>query len=183
MLYLSLDIDRTLVHACPTRFVKPEWLTHFKSFIYEEYTVFVRPYLQEFLTYLETIQDKVKIGLFTAGSIHYKNFIIEELFEDKVKLDFTFSANDYDNAFDLYGTRKPMQYVANKLNTDVKNILMVDDSNAIFRDNSIFANNFYLISKFVVCDDFKHNFFDQILQDRALLDLIQWVQVKIDFVV
>ena len=46
-----LDIDRTLIHSVLNCIVKEEWKTHFEWFKVDEFTVFLRPHLKEFINY------------------------------------------------------------------------------------------------------------------------------------
>jgi hypothetical protein len=173
---ISLDIDRTLVHALEKYYVKKEWFTHFDHFDYEEYYVFIRPHLKTFLTFLFNDLKKnynIKIGLFTAGSHEYALRIVDNLFVPlEIKPDFIFA--------DVSISTKTTNYLVHTLSefgeiVDKNNIIMIDDSVSIKKLN---MKECYLINKFILCDDFQHNFFPECLEDKGLLNCIEFIKTK-----
>ena len=182
---LLLDIDRTLVHSLPTYLVKDEFKIHFKSFIYDEYTVFIRPYLDTFVQYLNNISLKntnFKIGLFTAGSKKYANFINKYLLTPlnlKIESKYIFSTKEYDEGFDFDGTRKSLHYISYLTSIPVQNIYLIDDSTGIknsFLKHKDIYNNCYNISKFIVCYDDTHCFISDSVTNNGLLECIEWIK-------
>ena len=185
---LLLDIDRTLVHSLPTYLVKDEFKTHFNSIIYDEYTVFIRPHLETFVEYLKDISLKnkdFKIGLFTAGSKNYANFINKKLLSSlnlNIESKYIFSTKEYDESFDFNGTGKSLHYISYLTNIPVQNIYLIDDSTGIkngFLKHKDIYNNCYNISKFVVCYDDTHLFISDSVTNNGLLECIEWIKTKI----
>ncbi len=182
---LLLDIDRTLVHSLLTYLVKDEFKIHFNSIIYDEYTVFIRPHLETFLDYLKDISLKnkdFKIGLFTAGSKNYANFINKKLLTSlNIESKYIFSTKEYDEGFDFNGTGKSLHYISYLTNIPVQNIYLVDDSLSIkngFLKHKELYNNCYNISKFVVCFDDTHCFIPESVTNNGLLECIEWIKNK-----
>ena len=140
MKVIVLDIDRTLVDSVLTCRIplesidssgkkKEEWKDKFEWFIYDEYTVFLRPKVREFIKFL--YEQNYTVGIFTAGSNNYSTRIVNQLFKD-YKLHFVFSNREYDESFDMYGKSKPMEYVVYRYpEFKVEDCLLIDYSSRI----------------------------------------------------
>jgi hypothetical protein len=170
---ISLDIDRTLVHAVEKKFVTDEF-KYFEHFLYHEYTVFLRPHLNTFLSFLfhdlKTKYKKdynidLKIGLFTGGSREYALKIEEILFKPyQYNLDFIYCDT----------VNKKSSQLEERLNIKRENIIMIDDSVSIKKLN---FKECYLINKFVICDDFEHKFFPLSKEDNGLLRCKEYISL------
>jgi predicted phosphatase len=148
MKVIALDIDRTLVDSVLTRRIKEEWKEKFEWFIYDEYTVFLRPKVREFIKFL--YDNNYIVGIFTAGSNNYATIIVNQLFKDR-KLHFVFSNREYEDSFDMYGKLKAMEYVVYRYpEFKLEDCLLIDDSNRI---KKYLGERCYNIKKFVVCYD------------------------------
>jgi len=171
MKVIALDIDRTLVDSVLTRRVKEEWKEKFEWFIYDEYTVFLRPKVREFISFL--YEKNYTVGIFTAGSNTYATKIVDELFKD-YKLHFVFSNMEYDEGFDMYGKSKPMEYIVYKHpEFKVEDCLLIDDSSRIKR---ALGERCYNIKKFVVCYDNVDVFNPLSESDNGLVECMEWLQ-------
>ncbi len=176
ILTIALDIDRTLVYSTFTSNIKNEWLTLFDNFIYENYTVFIRPHLKTFLEYLFQPENNFKIGIYTAGGEEYAKLVVEKLFiPNGYTPSFIFiSSNSFENvSFD--DKQKSVEYLSYKLRIPTKNILLIDDSSAIKKVN---PEGCYLISKFYVSFDYTHVFNENVLKDEGLLECIEWLSIN-----
>jgi hypothetical protein len=176
---IALDIDRTLVCSVRTYYVKKEWLTMFDSFIFDNYTVFIRPHIKSFLNYLFDPENKFKVGIYTAADEEYAKVVIDKLFTpDRYEPEFVFSSTDsYQNKkFD--GKDKSVEYLSYKLNIPINNILLIDDSSAIKKVN---LEGCYLIPKFFICFDNNVNVFNTKAQtDEELLECKKWLIENIE---
>ncbi len=174
---LLLDIDRTLVHSLLTGLVKDEFKTHFKTLIYDEYTVFVRPYLEPFIEFLKNTD--FKIGIFTAGSKNYAKFINNHLLAPlnlKIESKYIFSTKEYDEGFDFDGTRKSLNYISYLTNIPVNNIYLIDDSVSVKNGLTKLKDQCYNISKFVVCYDDTHFFIPNSVTNNGLNECIEFIK-------
>jgi len=171
MKVIALDIDRTLVDSVLTRRVKEEWKDKFQWFIYDEYTVFLRPKVREFISFL--FENKYTVGIFTAGSNNYATKIVNHLFKD-YKLHFVFSNEEYDEGFDMYGKLKSMEYLVYRYpEFKIEDCLLIDDSSRIKRS---LGDRCYNIKKFVVCFDNADVFNPLSESDNGLVECIEWLQ-------
>jgi hypothetical protein len=171
MKVIALDIDRTLVDSVLTRRVKEEWKNNFEWFIYDEYTVFLRPKVREFIDFL--FENNYTVGIFTAGSNNYATKIVNHLFKDR-KLYFVFSNEEYEEGFDMYGKLKPMEYLVYRYpEFKVEDCLLIDDSSRIKRS---LGDRCYNIKKFVVCFD-NADVFNQLSEsDNGLVECMDWLK-------
>jgi hypothetical protein len=184
MILLLLDIDRTLVHSVPNYNVNSEWYNHFDSLKYENFTIFIRPHLT---TFLDTLFKKQKqnnnkyfqIGIFTAGSWHYMNYITEKIFKDyPLNRNYLFHEYHSDQSLLFDNKLKSLDYiksflVLNKQLNPEDDIYLIDDSVSV--KNKI-GENCYLIPKFYVCtDDIQPVFNKKALEDTSLLECLKWI--------
>ena len=96
---ILLDLDQTLIAALsPDELDEKKHSKKMQKFKYYnmdgEYTIFERPYLQEFLDYLFDKKNNFNVSVWTAASKDYALFIIGNIIlkKDKPerKLDFIF---------------------------------------------------------------------------------------------
>jgi len=96
---ILLDLDQTLIAALsPEELDEKKHSKKMEKFKYYnmdgEYTIFERPYLQEFLDYLFDKKNNFNVSVWTAASKDYALFIIDNIIlkKDKPerKLDFIF---------------------------------------------------------------------------------------------
>jgi len=166
-----LDIDRTLIHSVLNYIVKEEWKTHFEWFKVNEFTVFLRPHVKEFINFL--FENNFKVGVFTASSKEYSKDIVDYLFKDRNLL-FFFSSEEYDEGFNKYGKLKSIEYVVEKYHEiDIDNCILIDDSSTI--KNSI-NDHCYKINKFVVCFDDIPKFNKLSTIDNGLIKCMEYLK-------
>ena len=146
MKLIALDIDGTLLYADNIRLV-------------------LRPYLKEFLQFC--FQNFDCVGLWTAGSRDYLNFIYDDiltplLFEvnPQFKFDFIFSEEECDNKYE-----KPLSKLSNE-NFNETNSLIVDDHIESFQCN---PDNGILLPSFNPDDEFDDSLIEIIVYLRYLL--------------
>ena len=181
---IILDIDRTLVDSVLTCRIplesidssgkkKEEWKDKFEWFIYDEYTVFLRPNIREFISFL--FENKYNVGIFTAGSYNYSQQIVKHLFTD-YKLHFVFSNREYDESYDMYGKLKAMEYVVYRYpELNLEECLLIDDSSRIKKN---LEERCYNIKKFVVCYDNADVFIETSIEDKGLIECMEWLKDK-----
>lgn len=168
---IVLDIDRTLVHAILSSKIKDEWKEKFEWFIYDEYTVFLRPKVRIFISFL--YDNEYIVGIFTAGSYNYSQQIVNHLFKD-YKLKFVFSNKEYEESFDMYGKLKPMEYIVYKYpDIRIEDCLLIDDSTSI---KKYLRERCYNIKKFVVCYDNINQFNPLSESDSVLVECMEWLK-------
>lgn len=166
---IVLDIDRTLVHSVVKYFVKSDWSNHYKTLKFNNYIVFLRPLLEDFLNFLK--EKKYKVGLFTGGDSEYAEFIKKNIFNN-FPLEFVYSKVECEESFDYDGKLKSVNYLSQSLDIPVENILLIDDANNVKRAN---PNNCYQISPFVVCCEIKHFFVPEMIQDNQFIKCMDWL--------
>lgn len=168
---IVLDIDRTLVHACPQQYVQNKWNEWYNSFDFDMYKVYIRPNMQQFLDFLF---DHFDVGVFTAGGNEYADVIVEHLFAER-KLQFVLSSDHCDECFEETNKSKCMQWLLKWYNKtyDKKlglcDIKLIDDSHMHMMNNPSCC---YLIPKFIVCYDESNQSIDTMKDDNELI-LIQ----------
>ncbi len=174
---LLLDIDRTLVHACPNFRVQKKWLDWYDHFDFDNYTVFVRPNMKQFLDF---VFEHFSVGIFSAGGCEYVDVVIQNLFVDR-PLSIVLSSNDCDTCFEQTKKSKCTQYALNLYNTKYGcnlscfDIKLIDDSHMIMVQN---FSTCHLIPKFIVCYDDSDVSIDSNKDDNELIVvqdmLIKW---------
>ncbi len=186
MILILLDIDRTLVHAVPNYKLNSEWCNYFETFNYENYTIFKRPHLTTFLDTLfyhlsDEYKMNIQIGLFTAGSQHYTNHIIANIFKDyPLNRNYVFSDYHSNQSWLFDYKPKSLDYIKKILSTNedknenkntnkntVDQIYLIDDSVGVKKYLS--DNECYLIPKFYVCTDDIHPVFNSYSKDDTKL--------------
>jgi len=166
-----LDIDRTLIHSVLKCIVKEEWRKHFETLEVDEFVVFLRPHVREFIKFL--YDNDFKVGIFTASSREYASEIVEYLFKDRDVL-FFFSNNEYEESLDKYNRFKPLEYVADIVdNIGIDKCVIIDDSSTIKKSN---GERCYKINPFVVCFDDVPKFYDLSIDDTGLVNCIEWIK-------
>ena len=172
---IILDIDRTLVHSLNYRLVKDEWKEKFEWFDDGiNLITFLRPNVREFINFLIDNKSRYKVGIFTAASKEYADFIVDILFP-QVKPSFIYSGIDYDIAKYNYGKLKAIEYVVdNNVGIKYEDCVMIDDSNAVKRS---LGEVCYQIPLFVVCYDSPQGiFYPASVEDKELLKVIEWLK-------
>jgi len=172
---IILDIDRTLVHSLKYRLVKDEWKEKFEWFDDGiDIITFLRPNVREFINFLIDNNSKYKVGIFTAASREYANFVVDILFP-QVKPIFVYSGIDYDIAKYNYGKLKAIEYVVdNNVGIKYEDCVMIDDSNAVKRS---LGEVCYQIPLFAVCYDNPPGiFYPASVEDKELLKVIEWLK-------
>jgi len=170
---IVLDIDRTLVHSVEHYLVKDEWKTHFTWFAFDEYIVFLRPYLTEFLTFL--FESSFHIAIFTAGSLKYVKSLMKHVFNPYVdkynkSLRFVLCEDANSMCINKYGKTKHLPFITDRFpSIDYRECLIIDDSSQVKRSN---GEQCILVPQFVIKADFVHTFFPQSIDDRVFLDII-----------
>jgi RNA polymerase II subunit A small phosphatase-like protein len=119
---LILDIDETLLYATESQ------LAHGHDFEADQYFVYLRPYLREFL---EFCFEHFRVAVWTSSNEWYAQFIIEKLFRDKNKLEFVWSRercvrkfNSMEYSFTYIKDLKKVK----KRGYSLEKIIMVNDS-------------------------------------------------------
>lgn len=197
MILILLDIDRTLVHAVSNYRLNSEWCNYFETFNYENYTIFKRPHLTTFLDTLfyhlsDEYKMNIQIGLFTAGSQHYTNHIIENIFKDyPLNRNYVFSDYHSNQSWLFDYKPKSLDYIKKILSTNedknenkntnntnkntVDQIYLIDDSVGVKKYLSDYEC--YLIPKFYVCtDDFQPVFVKYMKNDTRLLECLNYLR-------
>jgi hypothetical protein len=170
-----LDIDRTLVHACPTIHVQNKWLEWYDHFEFDCYTVFVRPMMKEFLEFLF---DHFDVGIFTAGGNEYADVVVKQLFQPQQHLQFVFSSDDCDQCFEETKKMKCMNWLLNIYNTKCSKNLTLQDVKLIDDSHIHMMNNFkccYLMPQFIVCYDGCNRSINAMKDDKELLLLQEYL--------
>lgn len=114
---ITLDLDHTLIHAESEDFISNEYIPDFEFDIDNHfYGVFFRPYLKEFIAYLN--DNFKKINIYTAASEIYAENIIEKL--NIKNLGFVKTRSDciYDRSF-LF-EREYLKFIDNNIIIDDK---------------------------------------------------------------
>ncbi|WP_299122920.1 HAD family hydrolase [uncultured Winogradskyella sp.] len=137
---LVLDIDETLVHATPERLSRK---ADFKVF---DYFVYLRPYLNDFLT---DIKDDFLVSVWSSASDDYVEEVVKKIFPKDFDLKFVWGRSrctpkrflhidDYDNSesryLDHFNYIKPLKKVK-KRGYNMDKILIVDDTPHKSSDN------------------------------------------------
>ncbi len=79
---LILDLDETLIFASEQR------LKRNADFVCGMYSVYCRPYLNEFF---QEIKTAFRFGVWTSSTEDYMECVIENIIPEKIKLEFAFS--------------------------------------------------------------------------------------------
>lgn len=170
---IILDIDRTLIHAVSKYIVKEEWKDKFEWFISDNFIVFLRPHVREFIDFL--YNNNYKVGIFTAGSYDHANSVVNNLFNNR-KLEFVFSNEQYDEGFDMFGKLKPIEYIVYKHpEIDIDECIIIDDSSLIKNSN---GHRCYKINPFCICCDDRPIFISSSEEDTGLFKFIEWIKNK-----
>jgi hypothetical protein len=167
--HLILDIDSTLVHS--VKLVHPEWAKKFNTIKSDEYHIFIRPHVTEFLEY---ISKNYTIGIFSAGESHYVNFIVKEVIQkySNIQPKFILSKDDFDICKYESGDIKSLDWVSQKYpEFNKQNTLIIDDYVLVKNSN---PNNTYLIKAFEVCNEVKSSIeLNNILKADNMLILLE----------
>lgn len=133
---LVLDLDETLIHSS-------EKLLNIKNdFKFEQYFVYNRPFLNEFLT---DISSHYRIAIWSSGDDDYVNEIVSAITPNNVQFEFVWGRSkctikrdfDYEN----YDFEKRLDKLKKK-GYSLEKILIVDDSPEKTRNN--YGNAIYI---------------------------------------
>jgi carboxy-terminal domain RNA polymerase II polypeptide A small phosphatase len=145
---LVFDLDETLIHARHQRLPIKE------DFKYDEYYVYKRPYLDDFL--LECSQN-YSLAIWSSAENDYVKNIAKQLIINDLKFDFVWSLKNCwlkiaQVKDDYWGiTRREPQYIKplekiRRKGYKLSNLLIVDDSSYKVIDNQ--PNSYYIIKPF-----------------------------------
>jgi TFIIF-interacting CTD phosphatase-like protein len=104
-LLLVLDIDETLIYASETRLDRPP------DFTTTRYSVYIRPHLEEFLSFCF---ENFSVGVWTSASASYAKVVLREIMPELHNhLIFVYSQWECSTRFDAelqnYYPRKPIK--------------------------------------------------------------------------
>jgi RNA polymerase II subunit A small phosphatase-like protein len=137
---LILDIDETLIHATK------EQLNQKHDFKIEDYYVYKRPFLDEFIS---EIKLSFKIGIWSSASDQYVERIVQEIFDEEYPLEFIWGSSRcvYRRNYRLdelrlvghsnashYHYVKPLKKLKRQ-GYDIERMLIIDDSPHKCQDN------------------------------------------------
>jgi TFIIF-interacting CTD phosphatase-like protein len=118
---LILDLDETLIHA------REEPLNQTHSFKYEQYYVYVRPYLSEFLN---SVRSDFQLAIWSSADDMYVENIIRRIKIPKIEFDFIWGKSKCtlrrNFEIDQYVHEKQLKKLKKRYSID--RILVVDDS-------------------------------------------------------
>lgn len=121
---LILDLDETLIFATESR------LAHPPAFTFDEYYVYVRPFVREFI---EFCRANFQIAVWTSASEDYANLVVKELFGADPGLAFFWSRERCTWTFDpetmSHEWAKNLSKVK-RLGYSLEHVIMIDDTAA-----------------------------------------------------
>lgn len=119
---LILDLDETLIHATENKLDKPE------NFRCEQYYVYVRPHLDDFL---EIIKNHFEIAVWTSSTEMYAEIVVKNIFPNDYPLSFLWAREKCTKRFDeltySHVNIKDLKKVKKK-GYNLEKILIVDDT-------------------------------------------------------
>lgn len=126
---LVLDLDETLVYSTKAKLCEPE------DFIIEDYFVYKRPGLDDFLKYAE---QNFSVAIWTSSTEDYAEEVVKNIFPQNYPLQFIYGRTKCTITF-LYELNEYI-YAKNlsklkRKNYSLEKILMVDDSPEKLRRN------------------------------------------------
>lgn len=137
MKLLILDLDETLIHARNSELDTP-----CPSFNFEEYTIYRRPYLEDFLAFCE---KHFKVAIWTSSSEEYATKVVQEIFENNYPLEFVWSRERCVRKRNLIDDTviwlKDLRKVKNK-GFKLEHVIVVDDTPAKLGRN--YGNHVYI---------------------------------------
>lgn len=134
---LILDLDETLIHASESRV-----LPGCNSFVVDEYTIYKRPYLEEFL---EFCKINFLVAVWTSSSSDYADKVVGELFGKDYPLEFVFSRERCVRKVNIVDQTtswiKDLKKVRKK-GYPLEQVIIVDDTPAKLRRN--YGNHIFI---------------------------------------
>ena len=126
---LILDIDETLIHASETALDdKPDFKT-------EDYYVYKRPYVDEFLDYC---LENFKVAIWTTAGNLFARIVVQELFKQPEDLEFVWSEEKctmvYNHQLYEHQHLKNLAKIKKK-GFDLEHVIMVDDTPSKLQKN------------------------------------------------
>lgn len=164
-----LDLDNTCIHSIDThKFPKRKSVLHTKPhyFMDNDYVIFERPGLQEFLDYLF---ENFNVSVWSAASPKYVEYIVENvIMRDGRELEYVLTSDNCEDCQDYYGEDhfKNLKYlwdIHDLHGFGPLNTLIIDDLGLVRKAN---PNNSIQIKSFSV----NHK---QCWDDNELLDRIR----------
>jgi len=162
-----LDLDETLIHSMDkerkSNSLISEYLPVFKSAeMDDDFTVFERPLLQNFLDYLF---ENFNVSVWTAASKNYALFIIDNfiLVKPNRKLNYIFFSHHCDLSYDETRASKSLSMLwdkwgLNEFNKD--NTIIIDDNKEVYDtqpENCIRIKAFKVENKTCLKDRYLNN--------------------------
>lgn len=131
---LILDIDGTLIHT--EKYPHDDDVENNKyDFSNYEFVYYKRPHLDKFLSWC---LNKFEVAIWTAASLDYASFVIENLFQDSSQLKFIFTSlqttNTYNAETSERRTIKNLKKIKNK-GYNLEKVIIVDDTASTFCKN------------------------------------------------
>lgn len=169
---IIFDLDETLIHATKQK------LNIQEDFQYEDYYVYKRPYVDEFLVACSKL---CAIAIWSSADDDYVQSISNQLINDSINLDFIWGRSEcwikiakvYDEDTGLkrkeYQNIKPLEKIRRK-GFKMNNLLIIDDSPYKVKDN---PDNYFII------EAFEGNQEDQVL--KSLLSYLKIIITDGDF--
>jgi TFIIF-interacting CTD phosphatase-like protein len=121
---LILDLDETLI------FATEEQLAHTPDFTFDEYNVYVRPFVREFIAFGRA---NFQLAVWTSASANYAKIIVEELFGPDPGLAFIWSRERCTWTFDpdtiSHEWAKNLSKIK-RMGYHLDQVIMVDDTAA-----------------------------------------------------
>ena len=135
-LLLVLDLDETLIHATEST------LDRTPDFEYADYSVYLRPNLDWFLT---TVSSYFRLAVWSSADDQYVENIVEKIKPAGVELEFVWGKSRCTTRrnleLDKYIHEKRLKKVK-KMGFEIEKILIVDDSPEKTKDN--YGNAIYI---------------------------------------
>jgi RNA polymerase II subunit A small phosphatase-like protein len=120
---IVLDLDETLIYATKK---KIDSISH--DFIYDDFFVYKRPYLAEFL---QSIKDDFRIAVWSSAGDEYVSQIVSNVFPENYKLEFIWGRSKCtlkkDLVFDNYYFTKPLKKIKRN-GFNLEQTLIIDDT-------------------------------------------------------
>lgn len=144
---IIFDLDETLLHATKNKLDLQE------DFCYENYFIYLRPYVNEFLTECSKL---CAIAIWSSADDEYVKSISNQLINDSINMDFIWGRSecwmkivkveDEDTGLKRkeYQNIKPLEKVRRK-GFKMNNLLIIDDSPYKVKDN---PDNYFIIEAF-----------------------------------
>ena len=119
---LILDIDETMLFATENQ------LSHAHDFVANQYFVYIRPYLEEFIDFAF---QNFKVAVWTSSNEIYANYIVKKIFEQTDLLEFIWARKRCVSKFNPdtweYEYIKDLKKIKRK-GFELESVIMIDDT-------------------------------------------------------